>query len=152
MQLPKSVDGYEYVLVIKDAMSGFVELTACPSCTAEECVEALCEWFKRYGPVFQWVSDQEFHFKNQVVDAMAKLFGVNHHFVTAYCLWANDTVEVVNRMLLRVLKTMLSEEKLPMGEWTKILFQAQMALNFNPASRLDDSKLFVQILHFEKLL
>jgi transposase InsO family protein len=137
MQLPKSVDGYEYVLVIKDAMSGFVELTACPSCTAEECVEALCEWFKRYGPVFQWVSDQGSHFKNQVVDAMAKLFGANHHFVTAYCPWANGTVEVVNRMLLRVLKTMLSEEKLPMGEWTKILFQVQMALNFNPSSRLD---------------
>jgi hypothetical protein len=40
-------------------------------------------------------------------------------------------------MLLRVLKTMLSEDKLPMGEWTKILFQAQMALNFNPSHRLD---------------
>jgi hypothetical protein len=44
---------------------------------------------------------------------------------------------LVNRMLLRALKTMLSEEKLPMGEWTRILFQVQMALNFNPSSRLD---------------
>ena len=137
MKLPKSVDGQEYVLVLKDAMSGFVELIPCPSCTAEACVDALCEWFKRYGPVFQWVSDQGSHFKNQAVDGVAKLFGAHHHFVTAYCPWANGTVEVVNRMLLRVLKSMLSESQLPMAEWSKLLFQVQMALNFNPSSRLD---------------
>jgi hypothetical protein len=52
MQLPKSEDCFQYVLVIKDAMSGFVELIACQRCTAEECVDALCDWFKRYGPVY----------------------------------------------------------------------------------------------------
>jgi transposase InsO family protein len=67
MKLPKSVDGYEYVLVIKDAMSGFLELVACRSCTEEECIEALRDWFMRNGPVFQWVSDQGSHFKNQAV-------------------------------------------------------------------------------------
>jgi transposase InsO family protein len=137
MKLPKSVDGYEYVLVIKDAMSGFLELVACGSCTAEECVEALRDWFMRYGPVFQWVSDQGSHFKNQAVDVMAKLFGASHHFVTAYCPWANGTVEVANRMLLRVLRSLLSENKLPMSQWSKLLFQVQMALNFNPSVRLD---------------
>jgi len=137
MQLPKSADGYEYVLVIKDAMSGFSELIACSSCTAEACVDALCEWFKRYGPVSLWVSDQGSHFKNQVMESMAKMFAATHHFVTAYCPWANGTVEVVNRMLLRVLKSMLSEARMSSGEWSKILFQVQMALNFNPAPRLD---------------
>jgi transposase InsO family protein len=137
MQLPKSVDGYEYVLVIKDAMSGFVELIACQRCTAEECVDALCDWFKRYGPVYQWVSDQGSHFKNQAVEAVSKLFGAAHHFVTAYCPWANGTVEVANRMLLRVLKSVLSEAKMPMSQWTKVLGLVQMALNFSPASRLD---------------
>jgi len=68
---------------------------------------------------------------------VAKIFGAHHHFVTAYCPWANGTVEVVNRMLLRVLKSMLSESKLSMAEWSKILFQVQMALNFNPSTRLD---------------
>jgi hypothetical protein len=38
-------------------------------------------------------------------------------------------------MLLRVLKSVLSEAK--MSQWTKVLGQAQMALNFSPASRLD---------------
>jgi transposase InsO family protein len=137
MQLPKSEDCFQYVLVIKDAMSGFVELIACQRCTAEECVDALCDWFKRYGPVYQWVSDQGSHFKNQAVEAVSKLFGAAHHFVTAYCPWANGTVEVANRMLLRVLKSILSESKLPMSQWTKVLGQVQMALNFNPAPRLD---------------
>jgi hypothetical protein len=70
------------------------------------------------------------------MDGMAKIFGVNHHFVTAYCPWANGTVEVVNRMLLRVLKSMLSESKLPMAEWSKLLHQVQMAINFNPSNRI----------------
>ena len=73
----------------------------------------------------------------EIDHGVAKFLGASHHFVTAYCPWANGTVEVVNRMLLRVLKSMLSESKLSMVEWSKILFQVQMALNFNPSNRLD---------------
>jgi hypothetical protein len=48
---------------------------------------------------------------------MQKAWGDEHHFVTAYCPWANGSVEVVNRVLLKVHKSMLSERKLKTVEW-----------------------------------
>jgi transposase InsO family protein len=137
LTLPVSTEGYKYVLVLKDGMSGFVELIPCARCTAEEVVRGLTDWFKRFGPVAQWVSDQGAHFKNQVVDALCKLWGAQHHFVTAYCPWANGTVEVVNRMLLRVLKSMLSEKKLKTNQWPVVLPMVQAALDLQPSSRLN---------------
>jgi hypothetical protein len=38
-------------------MSGFVELVPCDGCADEDVVKALCDWFKRYGPVHLWVTD-----------------------------------------------------------------------------------------------
>jgi hypothetical protein len=38
LELPVSYDGYKYVLVLKDGMSGFAELIPCKTCTAEEVV------------------------------------------------------------------------------------------------------------------
>jgi hypothetical protein len=81
--------------------------------------------------------DQGAHFKNQVVTALAKAWGTDHHFVTAYCPWANGTVEVVNRMLLRVLKSMLSERKLKTNQWPTVLPMVQAALDLHPYSRLN---------------
>ena len=137
LELPVSYDGYKYVLVLKDGMSGFVELVPCVSCVDQEVVDALGDWFKRYGPVYQWVSDQGSHFKNQAVEGVRKVWGAQHHFVTAYCPWANGTVEVVNRMLLKVLKSMSSELKQKPNQWSLLLSQVQAALNLQPASRLN---------------
>jgi hypothetical protein len=71
LELPVSYDGYKYVLVLKDGMSGFAELIPCKTCTAEEVVDALGDWFKRYGPLHQWVSDQGAHFKTSSVGCSA---------------------------------------------------------------------------------
>ncbi|OWZ08682.1 Gag-pol Polyprotein [Phytophthora megakarya] len=48
-----------------------------------------------------WVSDQGTHFKNKVIEALQHAIGGHHHFTTARCPWANGTVEVVNREVLR---------------------------------------------------
>jgi hypothetical protein len=136
LKLPLSSDGFCYVLVLKDGMSGFVELVPCDGCAAEDVVKALCDWFKRYGPVHLWVTDQGAHFKNRAVNGMQKAWGAEHYFVTAYCPWANGSVEVVNRVLLKVLKSMLSERKLKTVEWTKVIAWVQSSLNFSPSSRL----------------
>ncbi|KAE8999859.1 hypothetical protein PR001_g18944 [Phytophthora rubi] len=100
LSLPASSTGLHYVLVLKDGMSGYTELVGCPAATADEALSALVDWFKRFGIVYQWVSDQGTHFKNQLIGSLRRLFGAQHHFVTAYCPWANGSVEVVNRLVL----------------------------------------------------
>ncbi|KAJ0392975.1 hypothetical protein P43SY_009109 [Pythium insidiosum] len=95
------VGGVKYILVLKDGMSGFVELVACVHATADAASQGLLDWFKRFGVVRQWVSDQGAHFKNQVIEHLQTSLGAHHHFTTAYTPWANGTVEVVNREVLK---------------------------------------------------
>jgi transposase InsO family protein len=82
------------------------------------------------------MSDQGSHFKNTVIELLRKQFGAQHHFVTAYCPWANGTVEDVNRIALRYIKALLSELKLAVKQWTEVLSTVQLALNQLPADRL----------------
>lgn len=128
----------KYVLVIKDDFSGFVELIPCKSADAATCAQGLLQWFKRFGVATTWVSDQGAHFKNAVIETLARVLGVQHHFVTAYCPWSNGTVEVVNRLLLKCLRALLSERKISRARWESVLGVVQMALNYQPADRLEN--------------
>ncbi|OWY99499.1 hypothetical protein PHMEG_00029487 [Phytophthora megakarya] len=89
--LPTSTLGTSYVLVLKDDMTGFVELV-------------------------DWVSDQGSHFTSEVIQKLCYLLGAQHHFVTAYSPSANGSVEVVNRLVFRSLEALLSELKLRVNQ------------------------------------
>ncbi|KAF0707228.1 hypothetical protein AaE_013713 [Aphanomyces astaci] len=121
VSFPEATDGLKNVLVIKDAMSGFVRLHASATATAVETAAALMEWFGLFGVVKTWVSDCGSHFKNEMASTIGRMFGVHHHFVTPHCPWANGTMEVVNRVIVRTLKTLCSEMLLQPTEWPKAL-------------------------------
>ncbi|GMF46803.1 unnamed protein product [Phytophthora fragariaefolia] len=97
---------------------------------------ALIEWFKRFGVVHQWVSDQGAHFRNQIVERLQRALGAQHHFVPAYTPWANGTVEFVNREILKCMKELLSERRLAIRDCPALLPVVQAALNNMPADRL----------------
>ena len=137
LTMPTSATGINYLLVVKDDMSGYVELVECEAATADAVCAALVDWFKRFGVVQQWVSDRGTHFKNQVVDQLRKALLAQHHFVLAYCPWANGTVEVVNRLVLRCFKALMSELKLPIDMWTSVTPLVQATLNMMPSNRLN---------------
>ena len=118
-------------------MSGYVELDASPSNTAQDAYDGLMAWFSRYGVVTRWMSDQGSHFRNELVDKLQKALGSHHHFTTAYCPWANGSVEIVKKLLLRCMKTLLSECRLQPTQWVRVLPLVQSALNHQPADRLD---------------
>ncbi|KAE9043464.1 hypothetical protein PR003_g6175 [Phytophthora rubi] len=132
----KDDHGTKYVLVLKDGMSGFVELVACVAATSDQVYIRLLDWFKRYGIVHQWVSDQGAHFKNQLIEQLRVALGAHHHFTTAYTPRANGTVEVVNREVLKGVKALLSKKRLHVKDWTSVLPIIQAALNSMPADRL----------------
>ena len=115
LTMPKGLHGFCYVLVSKDGMSGFCELLPERMANTEVAVQVLLDWFKRYGAVLWWVSDQGSHFKNEIMEHLRKMLGAQHHFVTAYCPWANGTVEVMNRQLLKVMRSLPSERKQRIG-------------------------------------
>ena len=117
-------------------MSGFVRLFPSVVADAAATAAALMDWFTTAGMVTTWVSDGGSHFKNEVMEKVRKLVGAHHHVITAYSPWANGSVEVVNRMLLRALKALLSEWRLPVNHWPVVLPLAQGALGHQPSDRL----------------
>ncbi|KAG2778311.1 hypothetical protein PC129_g11346 [Phytophthora cactorum] len=112
MSLPRSIQGTTYDLVLKDSMRGYVELVKCEQATAKTTYDALIDWFKRYGVVHTWVSDQGSQFTSDLFERLHRVLGAQYHFVTAYLLWAHGSVEVVNRLILCCLKALTSEFKM----------------------------------------
>ncbi|KAH9086556.1 hypothetical protein LEN26_020003 [Aphanomyces euteiches] len=134
--MPTATNGWQKILVIKDDMSGFVRLWPSETSDAAATAKGLLDWFTTFGYVHTWVSDSGSHFKNEVIDKLRKAAGAHHHITTAYSPWANDTVEVVSRLILRAVKTLTSELKLRSTDWHLVLALVQGALNHMPSDRL----------------
>ena len=105
----RGLDGSRYVLVLKDGMSRFCEFIPTTVANTTVTFNSLMGWFKRYGIVLLWVSDQGSHFKSEVMEKLRKLLGAQHYFVTAYCPRAIGSVEVLNRQLLKAMRSLLNE-------------------------------------------
>lgn len=129
LYLGEAYNGQIYILVIKDGFSHFVELIPCVATTAEVTCEAILDWISRYGSMKTWVSDQGSHFKNKLMEELKKRLKKKHHFTTAYCPWANSNVERVNRDVLAILKSLLSEFKLANNEWPTVIKCVQFVIN-----------------------
>jgi IS30 family transposase len=127
------------VLVLKDDLSSWTRLVPCKAATAVITAEALVNWFAVFVVVLTWVSDQGSHFKNKVISELRQLTRGHDHFSLPYTPWSNGTVEVVNRELMRCLKALRLEFKLPLKSWPSLLPMVQSALNNTILSRLGNS-------------
>lgn len=129
--------GKKYVLVLKDDASKYVWLRAAVAADSDTVIDALLEWFAAFGVSYVWVSDQGSHFKNHVVKALQHALGAHHHFVTAQCPWANGTVEVANRCILRTFRSLLSEWRLAVDQWERLVPLVQLVVNHTKRESLD---------------
>ncbi|KAE9348445.1 hypothetical protein PR003_g6408 [Phytophthora rubi] len=101
LHMGPAATGELYVLVLKDDASNYVWLLATVAATTDITYEGLLDWFAAFGVCRNGVSDQGTHFKNAVIQDLKRALGAHHHFTTPRCPWANGTVEVVVREVLR---------------------------------------------------
>lgn len=128
--------GHQYVLVIMDGFSRFVELVPSASADARTVVDALLMWFARFGRVHTFVSDQGSHFLNSVVSLLRDALGIAHHFTAVYAPWSNGRVERVNREIRELLTMLRLERMLPEDKWPALLPVVQSVLNSTPTPTL----------------
>jgi hypothetical protein len=76
------------------------------------------------------------HFKSKVISELRQLTRGHRHLSLPYTPWSNGTVEEVNRELLRCLKSLRLEFKLPFKSWPSLLPMVQSSLNNTIMSRL----------------
>ena len=137
LYLGKALAGPKYVLVLKDDLSHFCELVASDEASADVVVEATLRWASRFSMPMVWISDQGTHFKNYVMEAVARHLKVHHQFVVTYTPWRNGTVERLNRDLLQVMRVMLREYGLALDQWEYLLPVVQANLNQTPVASLE---------------
>ena len=80
----KSNHIFAYVLILKDDLSGFVELIPSSSPDYFVVADALMDWYRRFGFPQYLVSNQESGFRDQDFRDFNRIMETNHQFVTTY--------------------------------------------------------------------
>ena len=128
-----SESGHKYLLLVKNDLSSYFWLVPAITADSGTTIEALTSWFAACGVATTWVSDQGSLFKNKVMTGVCKALRTQHHFTTAYCPWANGTVERACREVFLVVQALLSEFQLRPTKWPDVVKSLQSALNNSPS-------------------
>ena len=129
-------DTPQYIHVLLDDASRYLQLTIAPQPTAAATVEALLDWSARFGIPKVWVSDGGAHYINETIKELSERTGTVHHITVAYSPWANGTVESMMSQILRVLCALIAEWRMDMKHWPLLVPIVQGALNQAPSARL----------------
>ncbi|CEO95672.1 hypothetical protein PBRA_009680 [Plasmodiophora brassicae] len=127
---------FKWILVLRDDFSGLVHLVPTIVPDSLVTVQALMEWRSKNGTPKTIVSDQASYFMSEVTREYNKLCNVKQHWTTAYIHYPNGTVEVVNRHVLALFRTICSDLRWQKEEWPWLLKVVEHVLNHRPQQRL----------------
>lgn len=109
--LPKTPNGNEYVLMMVDQFTKWVECIPLPSQTAEVTAHAaVMEFFSRFGYPLQIHTDQGRNFESQLFKAVCELLKIHKSRTTPYRPSANGQVERFNRTLMNAVRCFVSSQ------------------------------------------
>jgi hypothetical protein len=118
--LTKESDDLEYILVIIDQFTRYVELFPIKDTSAEAVVQPLIEHVGRYGIPFYIQSDRGTQFVNDVIRELTRIMGTQHQTTLAYSKEENAIVERANKEVMRHLRAFIFDIGVHEG-WSKKL-------------------------------
>jgi hypothetical protein len=110
--MPPSPDGHTTLLVVIDVFTGFTQLRACKSSTAEEIAKEIWDIFCAFGFPRILQSDNGHEFVNDLLRALVRISGVEHRFISPYNPRADGKVERAIGTLVSVIKKMVHGSKM----------------------------------------
>jgi transposase InsO family protein len=112
MSLETSKGGFQYILVVTDHFTRFVQAFPTKNMTAKTTAQCLFEGFiVRYGFPSRIHSDQGANFESSLIKELCQLAGIVKSRTTPYHPMGNGQTERFNRTLLNMLGTLESIEK-----------------------------------------
>ncbi|XP_041372627.1 uncharacterized protein LOC121385902 [Gigantopelta aegis] len=124
--LPKTENGNEYVLMMVDQFTKWVECIPLPSQTAEVTARAaINEVFSRFGYPFEIFTDQGRNFESELFQEVCKLLHIHKARTTPYRPSANGQVERYNRTLMDAVRCYIDKSQ---TRWDDNLAQLAGAL------------------------
>lgn len=124
--LPRTNDGYRYLLTIIDFGTRFVEAVPLKKVDAESTCQALMGVFACFGVPQEIVSDNGTNFVARVTEELLKHLKCLHIKSSPYHPESNGMVERINGVLKKVIDKIADSEK--KTEWKKMLPAVLMAL------------------------
>lgn len=109
MEMNRSLDGYKYILVMVDQMSGFVLLFALLSKQMDEVSTHVLDAFSTFGYPYKIKSDNGLEFCNQMLKAVLERASVQHAVTVAYDHHANGVAERTVRATRDTLEKMIRD-------------------------------------------
>ncbi|GMF63955.1 unnamed protein product [Phytophthora fragariaefolia] len=103
--------------VLKDHTTHFYELVVAGTADSRVVVDALLEWYCRFGLPPLWVSDNGTHFKNEVMSELCRRLRTQQTFTPIYSAWVNGSIEHVNRGILQVGRAIILSYKISHKDW-----------------------------------
>lgn len=116
--LPKTENGNQYVLVITDLFTKWVELFALPNQKADIIVDCLMEVINRYSIPASVLSDNGTNFRSGLVKKLFETFQIEALHTTPYHPQTDGQCERFNSTLLQTLRKLVEEKP---HEWDRQL-------------------------------
>jgi transposase InsO family protein len=124
--LPSTARGNEYVLMMVDQFTKWVECIPLPSLTAEvTAIAAVNEFFTRFGCPLQLHTDQGSNFESKLFKAVCELLQIHKTRTTSYRPSANGQVERYNRTLMDAVRCYTTKHQ---NTWDEFLPQIAGAI------------------------
>ena len=119
-------DGYQWVIVIIDNFSRFVQVYPAKDCSAETAVACILRWMSTFGTPSSIRTDNASQFYGKY-EQLLRLLQIRDHKIQAYSHEENGSVEVANREILRHLRALILETK--STDWHILMYLAVRIMN-----------------------
>lgn len=126
--LPMDVNSNQYILVVIDEFSKFVNLFACKSVEAMEYINALVHHISVFGLMEQVRTDGATQFTANICQELMKFLGIKHFLITPYHPQSNGIVERRNAEVMKHLRAIVMEHRVK-DKWSNYLPIVQNILN-----------------------
>jgi cleavage and polyadenylation specificity factor subunit 1 len=126
--LPSDEDGFNYILVVIDRFSRWIELYPTKDPTAKSAAKSLLNHFGRYGAAYELRSDSGSQYVNEIIEQLLLLIGTQHDITLAYSKQENSIVERSNKEVLRHLRNIIFDKRV-MANWSVYLPLVQRIIN-----------------------
>ena len=127
--LPMSDDGDQYIMVVIDCFSRYVELYVLKEITALATARRLIEHFGRNGTPGIIQIDKGSQFINELMNELVVLLGTQAHAILAHSKEENAIVERVNKEVMRHLRPLVYEIAKQRSEWPYLVPLPQRICN-----------------------
>ncbi|XP_038896248.1 uncharacterized protein K02A2.6-like [Benincasa hispida] len=124
--------GQQYILLVVDYVSKWVEAVAC----ARNDASTTRNIFTRYGTPRALISDEGTHFINRIIPKLLAKYNVRHKISTAYHPQTGGQVEVSNREIKSILEKVINATRKDWAQWLDEALWAYKTTYKTPVGKL----------------